>query len=41
MSETNTVSPLRQRVPSRLVLELGGASLGDMRLSDHAARSMM
>jgi transposase len=28
-------------VPSRLVLELGGASSGDMRLSDHAARSMM
>ena len=28
-------------VPSRLVLELGGASLGCMRLSDHAARSMI
>jgi uncharacterized protein (DUF2236 family) len=28
-------------VPSRLVLELGGASSGDMRLSDHAARSMI
>ncbi len=28
-------------VPSRLVLELGGASWGDMRLSDHAARSMI
>ena len=29
------------KVPSRLVLELGGASSGDMRLSDHAARSMI
>ena len=28
-------------VPSRLVLELTGASSGDMRLSDHAARSMI
>ena len=28
-------------VPSRLVLELAGASSGDMRLSDHAARSMI
>jgi O-acetyl-ADP-ribose deacetylase (regulator of RNase III) len=31
-------SPL---VPSRLVLELADASSGDMRLSDHAARSMI
>ena len=30
-----------RRVPSRLVLELTGASSGDMRLSDHAARSMI
>ena len=29
------------RIPSRLVLELTGASSGDMRLSDHAARSMI
>ena len=28
-------------VPSRLVLELTGASSGDMRLSDHAASSMV
>ncbi len=28
-------------VPSRLVLELSGASSGEMRLSDHAARSMI
>ena len=28
-------------VPSRLDFELGGASFGDMRLSDHAARSTM
>jgi transposase len=28
------------RVPSRFILELTGASSGDMRLSDHAARSM-
>ena len=28
-------------VPSRLVLELADASSGDMRLSDHAARSMI
>jgi len=30
-----------QKVPSRLVLELADASSGDMRLSDHAARSMI
>ena len=29
------------RVPSRFMLELTGASSGDMRLSDHAARSMI
>ena len=29
------------RVPSRHVLELADASSGDMRLSDHAARSMI
>jgi hypothetical protein len=29
------------KVPSRLVLELADASSGDMRLSDHAARSMI
>ena len=28
-------------VPSRFMLELTGASSGDMRLSDHAARSMI
>jgi hypothetical protein len=28
-------------VPSRFMLELAGASSGDMRLSDHAARSMI
>jgi hypothetical protein len=28
-------------VPSRVVLELGDASLGSIRLSDHAARSMI
>ena len=28
-------------IPSRLMLELTGASSGDMRLSDHAARSMI
>ena len=33
--------PGRVEVPSRLVLELVGASSGDMRLSDHAARSMI
>jgi|HubBroStandDraft_5_1064220.scaffolds.fasta_scaffold715946_2 hypothetical protein len=27
--------------PSRFLLELTGASSGDMRLSDHAARSMI
>lgn len=32
---------VRDQVPSRLVLELTGASSGDMRLSDHAARSMI
>jgi hypothetical protein len=29
------------RVPSRFLLELTGASSGEMRLSDHAARSMI
>ena len=29
------------KVPSRFMLELTGASSGDMRLSDHAARSMI
>jgi len=29
------------RVPSRIVLELVSASSGGMRLSDHAARSMV
>ena len=33
--------PRRQAVPSRHVLELADASSGDMRLSDHAARSMI
>ena len=28
-------------VPSRFLLELTGASSGDVRLSDHAARSMI
>ena len=44
----NNLSPMdrlnakaERLVPSRLVLELGGASSGDMRLSDHAARSMI
>jgi hypothetical protein len=31
----------REGVPSRFLLELTGASSGDMRLSDHAARSMI
>ena len=31
----------RFEVPSRFLLELTGASSGDMRLSDHAARSMI
>jgi hypothetical protein len=30
-----------RRVPSRHVLELADAPSGDMRLSDHAARSMI
>ena len=32
---------LSRRVPPRFMLELTGASSGDMRLSDHAARSMI
>ena len=36
-----SVSAVPGMVPSRLVLELTGASSGDMRLSDHAARSMI
>ena len=37
------ISPLLATVlvPSRFMLELTGASSGDMRLSDHAARSMI
>ena len=31
----------QEMVPSRFMLELTGASSGDMRLSDHAARSMI
>jgi nicotinamidase-related amidase len=31
----------RASVPARLVLELGDVSSGDMRLPDHAARSMI
>ena len=30
-----------REAPSRFLLELTGASSGDMRLSDHAARSMI
>ena len=30
-----------KEIPSRFMLELTGASSGDMRLSDHAARSMI
>ena len=37
----NGTARLMESVPSRLVLELTGASSGDMRLSDHAARSMI
>ena len=37
---TDSVVVLSQ-VPSRFLLELTGASSGDMRLSDHAARSMI
>jgi len=42
----NSVTPVslalnRVGVPSRFMLELTGASSGDMRLSDHAARSMI
>jgi hypothetical protein len=33
--------PIFTQVPSRFMLELTGASSGDMRLSDHAARSMI
>jgi ribosome-dependent ATPase len=39
LSETD--APRRVEVPSRHVLELADASSGDMRLSDHAARSMI
>ncbi len=38
--ESDTDKALRQ-APSRFLLELTGASSGDMRLSDHAARSMI
>ena len=37
--EQNTATEFE--VPSRFMLELTGASSGDMRLSDHAARSMI
>jgi hypothetical protein len=36
-----TLGLIKGAVPSRLMLELTGASSGDMRLSDHAARSMI
>jgi type III restriction enzyme len=38
--ERSLFSPIYE-VPSRFMLELTGASSGDMRLSDHAARSMI
>ena len=45
LSTTPQDAALRNRlyaaVPSRFMLELTGASSGDMRLSDHAARSMI
>jgi hypothetical protein len=37
----NASAFMRTPVPSRFMLELTGASSGDMRLSDHAARSMI
>jgi hypothetical protein len=42
MDETHVCVVDREgEVPSRRVLELNGASSGDMRLTDHAARSMI
>ena len=38
---TDDYNQRRPQVPSRFMLELTGASSGDMRLSDHAARSMI
>ena len=40
-AELRLLSIALNRVPSRFMLELTGASSGDMRLSDHAARSMV
>jgi hypothetical protein len=39
--ERHDLLALRAAVPSRDVLELADASSGDMRLTDHAARSMI
>jgi hypothetical protein len=42
LSQKAPKGPFRRvTVLSRLVLELADASSGDMRLSDHAARSMI